>query len=226
MFIVGLTGGIATGKSTVSQMLADLGCPIIDADVIARQVVEPGTKAWKKIQQTFGQDVFHENGQLNREKLGQIIFADSSKRTALNRITHPEIQKTMMWKLFMLFIKGHQFAVLDTPLLFESNKMVPYMAFTIVVSCKPEQQLERLKARNQLSENEALQRINSQMSLDEKCRLATFVIDNSGDLDQTKKQVLEIHKKLRSSRRHWKLRLALFSVIVVFVSVISYLIVK
>ncbi|XP_045169007.2 dephospho-CoA kinase domain-containing protein-like [Mercenaria mercenaria] len=226
MFIIGLTGGISTGKSTVSQMFKELGCPIVDADVIAREVVEPGTKGWEKIRKTFGEDVFHDDGHLNREKLGQLIFADSDKRVALNKITHPEIQKVMMWKLFMLFAKGHQFAILDTPLLFESNKMVPYMAYTIVISCTPEQQLSRLQARNKLSEDDAMQRINSQMSLDEKCRLATFVIDNSGDIANTRQQVLEIHKKLCSSRRHWKLRIVLLSVIIVFVSVIGYLVAR
>ncbi|KAL4222769.1 hypothetical protein ACF0H5_018809 [Mactra antiquata] len=226
MFIVGLTGGIATGKSTVSQMLKELSCPIIDADLIAREVVEPGTIGWEKIRDEFGADVFHKDGKLDREKLGKIIFADNEKRRKLNQITHPEIQKSMMWKLFYCFLKGYQFAILDTPLLFESKKMLPYMSYTVVVTCSSEQQLTRLQSRNNLTTEEAEQRINAQMSLDEKCRLATYVIDNNGSIEDTKKQVVALYELLCESKKQWKLRIVLFSVFALLGSVMAAFVLK
>ncbi|VDI01214.1 dephospho-CoA kinase [Mytilus galloprovincialis] len=211
MFLVGLTGGIATGKSTVSKILSEeCGCLILDADLIAREVVLPGTKAWKTIRTQFGDEVFHENGELNREKLGQIIFADASKRRLLNSITHPEIYKSILWKILKAFVRGRQFVILDLPLLFETGKLLPYASYIVVVSCSEEQQKERLMKRNTLSKEDADQRIGSQMSLAEKRRQATYIIDNDADIEYTRQQVKNIHQKLKGSYLHWKTRILLF----------------
>ncbi|KAL3836003.1 hypothetical protein ACJMK2_021458 [Sinanodonta woodiana] len=217
MFLVALTGGIASGKSTVSSMFNELGCPLLDADLVAREVVEPGKTAWKKIRKTFGDVVFLEDGTLNREKLGEIVFGNSEKRKLLNGITHPEIYKVMIRRILWYMLKGSQFLMLDLPLLFESAKMVPYMTFTIVVSCSEEQQLHRLMKRNNFSEEEAMARIKSQMPLEEKCRRATYVIDNSNSIEDTQKQVRILHEKLQRSKAHWKPRLIILSIVVILI---------
>lgn len=229
MFLVGLTGGIATGKSTVLNELQELGVAVVDGDEVARFVVEPGTiqsqlqcadfepcsltcsqfagkPAWHKIKATFGDDVILESGALNRTRLGDIIFNSPEKRRQLNGITHPQIYKEIFRRCMSLIFRGEQFAVLDLPLLFESGYMIPFLHKIIVVRCSPLQQLERLIARNNLTRQEAEARINSQMSLDEKCARAHYVVDNSGDVQATKDQVRRIVEELRSSWAHWKYR--------------------
>jgi dephospho-CoA kinase len=131
--VVGLTGGIATGKSTVSKLLSSRhGIPIIDADVIARQVVEAGTPALSQIVSAFGVDILTEVGTLNRQKLGQIIFNDPDKRKILNKIVHPAVQRAMMWETFKLWIAGHKWCVLDVPLLIEGG-LWKWVAKVVVV---------------------------------------------------------------------------------------------
>jgi len=106
MFLVGLTGGIASGKSTVANIFKEHSVPIIDADVIARKIVEPGEKAWNEIHQEFGDDVFKDNGELDREALGKVIFSNSSKRVSLNKITHPKIERMIHWQIIKYFFEG------------------------------------------------------------------------------------------------------------------------
>lgn len=211
MFLVGLTGGIASGKSTVSKEFKSLGCPCVDADLIARKVVEIGEPAYFKVKEVFGGEVFHEDGQLNREQLGTIIFNDSTKRMQLNSILHPAIKKRMLWEIFIYFLKGYQFILLDVPLLFETKQMLPFVSYTIVVYCNEATQLNRLMQRNGLTEEEADVRIKSQMPLSEKCRLGNYIIDNNEDLEQTKQQVASLCSKLKSSKKHYLLRFGLFS---------------
>lgn len=189
MYLIGLTGGIATGKSTVSSAITKFGIEVIDGDQIARKVVEPGTRASMKIRATFGPHVYGENGELNREELGKIIFKDPKQRKLLNSITHPEIYKLIAWRCFVCLWKREKFVVLDLPLLFEAGVVTRILDHIVVVRCTPDQQLDRLMARNDFSEDEALSRIGSQMNLDEKCRRASFVIDNSGTLEETEIQV-------------------------------------
>jgi len=136
MFIVGLTGGIGTGKSTVAKIFMEYGVPVIDADVIAREVVEPGKPAWIKIRNEFGDEVFLDDGQINRAKLGEIIFSDVEKRKLLNQITHPYIHRTIIWKVIKSFFWGHQFVVADLPLLYETGTFLDYLHKIIVVSVK------------------------------------------------------------------------------------------
>ncbi|XP_042241042.1 dephospho-CoA kinase-like [Homarus americanus] len=202
MFLVGLTGGIGTGKSTVSAMIQEMGVPVIDADLIARQIVEPGKKAWKKIRETFGDEMFLESGELDRPKLSSLVFTDAEKRKTINKITHPEIYGEIRRQVFRYFLKGEQFVVLDLPLLFESNKVTSYLYKTIVVSCDDETQLERLMDRNQYTEKEAISRIEAQMPLEKKCNMADIIIENSGSLSNTRKQVEGIIKLVRTSNHH------------------------
>lgn len=189
--IIGLTGGIASGKSTVSNMFKERGFSIVDADIAARVVVEPGKDAYKQIVQYFGEDILLQDGQINRSKLGRIIFHNEEKRQKLNSIVHPAVRKQMEeWKEEALQ-KGKNTIIYDIPLLYESN-LVHLVEKTIVVYVKPHVQLSRLMARNQLSKEEANARIQSQIPLDEKVKLADAVIDNNGSRDDTEKQVEEI----------------------------------
>ena len=215
MYLVGLTGGIGSGKSTVSQMLGDIGIDVIDADLIARQVVRPGMKAWKLIRKHFGNEVILDSGEIDRKKLSEIIFADEDKRRLLNNITHPEIYKQIFKQLLIYLLLWRQFVVMDLPLLFESGAMVRYISKVIVVKCSRQQQVARLVNRNNYSESESISRIDAQMPLDKKCQMADLVIDNSGQLNETRSQVEEVVQLLRSSYQQWWLRTALLVVIAI-----------
>lgn len=187
MIVVGLTGGIATGKSTVSNLLRARGVPLIDADVIARQVVEPGTPALAKIQAYFGDAVIQPDGTLDRKKLGTIIFDDEEKRRKLNGIVHPAVRWAMLWLVLGYWIRGNKYCVLDVPLLIEGSlwKMVGKV---VVVYCSVELQLLRLMLRDNSSREDASSRLNSQLPIAEKVKYADIVIDNSGT-----RQELEAH---------------------------------
>ncbi|KAG0719984.1 Dephospho-CoA kinase domain-containing protein [Chionoecetes opilio] len=206
MFVVGVSGGIATGKSTVTAIMKEMGVPLVDADVIARQIVEPGRRAWTKIKTAFGEEVFLESGEINREALGKMVFSDAEKRKIINKITHPEIYREIQWQVLRQFLRGEQFVVLDLPLLFENEKFASYLYKTIVVACEDEIQLDRLMARNGYTQKEAIARIETQMPLEQKCKMASFVVENSGSQAATRVQVEGIVKYLRSSRQHLYLR--------------------
>ncbi|KAL4660509.1 Dephospho-CoA kinase domain-containing protein-like [Arapaima gigas] len=199
MFLVGLTGGIASGKSTVSSVLRELGCPVIEADVVARQVVQPNSSAYHHIVQHFGPEVLLENGEIDRQKLGQIIFSDTEKRRLLNSITHPEIHKAMLKHILLYFLRGYRYVILDVPLLFETRRLTHFLNHTVVVYCDPATQLSRLMQRDGLTQEEAEQRIATQMPLKEKRGLAKHVIENSGSREDTHRQVLRLHSKLEDS---------------------------
>eukprot|EP00058_Branchiostoma_floridae_P001550 XP_002587038.1 hypothetical protein BRAFLDRAFT_281037 [Branchiostoma floridae] len=202
MLLVGLTGSIATGKSTVSSMFKELGVPVVDADQIAKDVVEPGMPAYKKIVAHFGGEILQEDGQLNRERLGEIIFSDEQERKVLNSLTHPAIHREMVWQVIKLFCQGHKYTILDVPLLFETGrKLQTYLYTTVVVSCDEETQLDRLMARNNYNKDKAVKRVQAQMPLKKKIELANHIIENSGELEFTKEQVLLLHQRLCSSYR-------------------------
>ncbi|XP_012887387.1 PREDICTED: dephospho-CoA kinase domain-containing protein [Dipodomys ordii] len=133
MFLVGLTGGIASGKSSVIQVFQQLGCAVIDVDVIARHVVQPGYPAHQRIVEAFGTEVLLEDGNINRKVLGDLIFNQPDQRQLLNSITHPEIHKEMMKETFKYFLRGYRYVILDIPLLFETKKLLKYMKHTVVV---------------------------------------------------------------------------------------------
>lgn len=192
--VIGLTGSIATGKSTVASMFMDLGIPVIDADRIAREVVEPGEEAYKKVVETFGEEILLEDRSLNRPKLGRIVFSDEEKRNQLNSIVHPAIRKRMLEKRDAYLKKGERCVVLDIPLLFES-KLEHFVDKIIVVYVDENVQLKRLLERNQLTKEEALQRIRSQMPVKDKLELADAAIDNNGTIEHSFKQLKEILQK-------------------------------
>ncbi|AMA73956.1 MULTISPECIES: dephospho-CoA kinase [Aneurinibacillus] len=196
--IVGLTGGIACGKSTISRMLAERDARIIDADIIAREVVRPGEEAWSLIVERFGRGILLDSEEIDRVKLGSIVFADEKARLALNDIVHPAVRQRMRQLTQEAQEEGVSLIVLDIPLLYES-KLEYMVEKVIVVYCTPEQQLERLIKRNGFSAEEARRRIASQMPVEEKKLRADYVIDNSGTLKETEEQVDELMEQLLSS---------------------------
>jgi len=192
--VVGLTGGIASGKSTVANMLKEQSIPVIDADVIARDVVAVGEKAYEQIVEAFGEEVLNEDKSINRAKLGSIIFQDEPKRKKLNEIVHPAVRKEMMRQQELYRNENKPLIVLDIPLLFESN-LTHLVEKIIVVYVDENTQLDRLKKRNGYSTKEALSRINAQMPLREKVTKADEVINNNGTMEESKEQLLAILEK-------------------------------
>ncbi|WP_391202488.1 dephospho-CoA kinase [Psychrobacillus sp. L4] len=189
--IIGLTGSIASGKSTVSKMLKELGYPIIDADLVARIVVEKGTETLEAIKDIFGEVVISKDGTLNREKLGDIIFSSPHDRKQLNDIMHPAIREEMLRQKDVLLQDGYNTIVMDIPLLFES-KLQSYVNKILVVTVTEETQLVRLMARNNYSLEDAKARIQSQLPLSIKEKGADAVIYNNGTLEDTNEQLKKI----------------------------------
>lgn len=192
--IIGLTGSIASGKSTVAKMITALGLPIVDADIVARDVVEPGAETLTLIAEQFGQDILLEDGTLNRVKLGDIIFHEPSKRKILNDIMHPAIRQEMLRQRDAYIEAGNKHVVMDIPLLFES-KLQHYVERIIVVSVSEEVQLRRLMKRNNLSKEDALARMHSQLPMSVKEKGADAVIYNNENLGQTEEQLKKILTK-------------------------------
>jgi len=198
MLLVGLTGGIATGKSLVSEILRGLGAYIIDADKIAREVVEPQKPAWLEIVEFFGKDIINKDRTINRKRLGEIVFNDPLKKRKLEEIVHPRVieEENRMLKEY-LKIKPDGIVIIDAALLIEagSHKRVDKL---IVVYADKETQTKRLMERDGLSRTDAEKRIASQMPLDEKVKMADFVIDNSKGIEGTQRQTIDIFNKLRN----------------------------
>jgi len=189
--MIGLTGGIASGKSTVSNMLKGMGFAILDADIASRIVVEPGQKAYDQIVETFGRDILNGDETINRSTLGSIIFNDEDKRKQLNSIVHPAVRECLNdWKIQALE-QGKNTIIYDIPLLYESN-LTYLVEKVIVIFVDPDIQLKRLLNRNGLTEEAALARIGSQLPLQEKVERADAVIDNNGTIDETERQINEL----------------------------------
>lgn len=189
--IIGLTGSIASGKSTVANMLKEMDFPIIDADLVARIVVEKGTATLEAIKETFGTGVIRENGALNREALGEIIFSNPSKRKQLNDIMHPAIRAEMLAQKENLVQQGYPVIIMDIPLLFES-RLQSFVDKILVVTVTEQTQLERLMARNGFTQEEAKLRIQSQLPLSVKEEGADAVIYNNGTIEDSKQQLKKI----------------------------------
>jgi len=203
---VGLTGGIATGKSTVSTLLRAHNIPIIDADVLARQVVLPGTPALQKIVKHFGEDILQPDGSLDRAKLGSVVFSDERQRKVLNGIVHPAVRRAMLWGVLGCWWRGEPLCVLDVPLLIEGG-LWRFVETVVVVYCSPEIQLQRLMARDRSSREAATGRLNAQLPIGEKVDYADIVIDNSGSLQELEGQIKSLITKLRR-KAGWSWRIS------------------
>ncbi len=193
MKVLGLTGGIGSGKSMVLSMFANMGAEVIDADQLAREVVEPGQPALEEIATAFGRDMLMPDGRLDRGKLARIIFADPVARARLNAITHPRIQERMATEMAL---RGSRpgLLIVDIPLLYENDRS-DTVESVIVVWVDAKTQLRRLTERDGLTPDEARQRIAAQMPLDEKRARADLVVDNSGSRENTRRQVEVIYRR-------------------------------
>ena len=178
MTVIVLTGGLASGKSTVTRYLRSKGYPVIDLDVIAHQVVQAGSPGLALLVQHFGQNILSEDGELNRAMMGQMLFTNPQVKEKVNQLLHPLIFKQMDEEIEAERLAGSQLVFLDIPLFFESPSAFDYDQVWVVY-VEPEVQIDRLMARNQLTRQQAMDRINSQMSLAEKAKIADQVLDNS-----------------------------------------------
>lgn len=200
--IVGLTGGIVVGKSTVASMFRDLGAKIIDADKLGHSVILPNKPVWKKIVKIFGKDILQNDLTIDREKLGKIVFANQALLKKLNEITHPEITKIIKKEINLARNATNnqgKVLIVDAALIYEA-KIDRFMDKIIVVYIDEDEQIKRLIKRNNLSKEEALQRIKSQMPMKEKVKMTDYVIDNSNSLDKTREQVEKIWQSLVSQK--------------------------
>jgi dephospho-CoA kinase len=204
--LVGLTGGIATGKSTVTALLASPSVRVVDADALAREVVEPGTPAYARIVAEFGRDVLQPDGRLDRARVGQIVFPDPAKRKWLESVTHPAIRARFERIMADLERQGFDGIVIwDAALLVESGGHTK-MDKVVVVTTDPDTQLRRLMARDGSSEAAARARTASQMPLAVKARAGDYVIDNSGTREQTEARVREVYRALLEDLRQLQAR--------------------
>jgi len=205
MIIVGLTGSVGTGKSTVANLFKELGAYVVDWDELAREVTRPHLKTWKEIVEYFGKDFLNEDLTINRQKLAEIVFSDKEKVAKLNQIVHPEVFKED--ERITNEIKSldpDALIIKDIPLLFELTRPI-FVDKVVVVSASEQTQLRRLEEKG-MSREDAQNRIKSQLPLEEKIESADFVINNDGPLEETKKQVEEIYSLLRKGEQHGKQR--------------------
>ena len=191
MHVFGLTGGIASGKSTVSEQFRQMGLPVVDADKLARDVVEPGTYGLAKIVETFGPDVLDEHGALDRKRMGARVFADPAARKQLNAIVHPAIAEASATLLGVHSAAGEPLVCYDAALLVEGGRH-EMMRPLVVVSAPVEAQIARSMARDRATREEVEARIDAQMPLDKKIEAADFVIENDAGLDELKARVVEV----------------------------------
>ena len=198
MKLVGLTGGIASGKSTVAEILKRQGAAIINADVLAREVVEPGHQAWTEIVNTFGTAVLQPDRALDRQKLRAIIFDDPDARKKLESIIHPQVRAVAEQRIREHAAAGYAVIVYEVPLLFEGN-LQEWLRPVILVACDVDTQRNRLQSRDNLSAAQAQKHIDAQMSLEAKRRLADYVIENNGSLEDLKRQVQAVLEKIKTT---------------------------
>lgn len=197
MYLVGVTGGIGSGKSAVAARFLERGAALIDADVVARQVVLPGTKGWDDIVAHFGMGILDERGFVDRPKLGRIVFADPQQRRKLNSITHPRVAEEIAARLAALQ-RTDGLVILDVPLLVEAGIDRAYRA-VVVVAAQPQTQLRRLIELRGMDPVEARQRIDAQAPLEDKLALATHVIWNEGSLDELRDRADEVFDELSAA---------------------------
>lgn len=177
--VIGLTGGIASGKSTVSELLTAFGFKVVDADTAAREAVAKGTPGIAKVKEVFGEEAIDENGEMDRKYMGELVFNNPGERIKLNEIVHPKVREIMEEKKEQFLNEGHN-VIMDIPLLFE-NELQDTVDEVWLVYTSESIQIDRLMERNDLTQEEAKARVYSQISIDKKSRMADHVIDNLGD---------------------------------------------
>ena len=198
MKLVGLTGGIASGKSTVAKILQSLGAAIVNADDLAREVVEPGHEAWKEIVAAFGADILQSDQTLDRQKLRTLIFNQPEARKRLESIIHPRVRALAEERIRDYAAAGYPVAIYEVPLLFEGN-LQEWLRPVILVACDVETQTARLQNRDHLTAADAEKHIAAQMSLKDKRRLADYVIENNGSLEDLERQTRQILEELKTT---------------------------
>ncbi|HZD41551.1 MAG TPA: dephospho-CoA kinase [Terriglobales bacterium] len=191
MKLIGLTGGIASGKSTVAAILARLGAAVINADELSREVVQPGKEAWKEIVDLFGPEILQKDNTLDRRKLRKIVFDRPAARKQLEAIIHPRVRALAEAKIQELATAGHSVIVYEVPLLFEVQ-LHHWLRPVILVACDANTQKTRLRQRDRLTETEAQKHIKAQMSLDEKRKLADYIIENNGSFEELEHRVQSV----------------------------------
>ncbi|GAU77400.1 dephospho-CoA kinase [Fusibacter sp. 3D3] len=193
--LVGITGGIGSGKSAASSIIKKLGYPVVDADVISRQILEKGTMAYKKVVEAFGTQILLEEGQINRTYLGEMIFNNALERQKLNAIVHPAVYEAIKSEINRLS-EAHQLIFVDVPLLFENGRADDYDEVW-VINASDAIRIERICKRDHVDEAYAILKIKAQMSLAEKAKLATRVIENEGALESLEKSVVALLNSIK-----------------------------
>ena len=195
MRVFGLTGNIGSGKSTVAAMLREAGIPVLDADRISREVTAPGGRAYDVVVQTFGRGIVRDDGSIDRKRLGEIVFTDPQLRSKLEAITHPAILEAIKEALSGIEREGHRIAVVEATLIHESGRKGLFEA-VISVTCDRETAISRLVARDGMTRGQAEARLRAQMDADRKAGASDYVIDNSGSLDETRRQAVALARVL------------------------------
>jgi dephospho-CoA kinase len=196
--LIGLTGGIASGKSTVAKILEQLGAAVVNADALAREVVEPGRDAWKEIVDAFGAEVLQPDQSLDRQKLRAIIFNNPEARKKLESIIHPRVRALAEERIRQHAAAGYEVVVYEVPLLFEGN-LQDLLRPVILVACDIDTQRRRLQQRDRLNAATAQKQIDAQMSLEKKRRLADYIIENDGGMDDLERQVRAVLEKIKAT---------------------------
>ena len=198
MRVFGLTGNIGSGKSTVAAMLREAGVPVLDADRISREVTAPGGRAYDAVVQAFGGGIVRDDGSIDRKRLGEIVFSDPASRERLERITHPAILEAMKEAIAGIEREGHRAAVVEATLIHESGRKGLSEA-VISVTCDRETAISRLAARDGMSRGDAEARLRAQMDADRKAGASDYVIDNSGSMEETRRQVVALVQVLQET---------------------------
>jgi dephospho-CoA kinase len=202
MLTMGLTGGIAAGKNSVAKILEGLGAFIIDADITSRELVKSGSCAWQEIVHAFGRDILDDNEEIDRKKLGKAVFKDSKKREALNNILHPKIIEEEWKEVSSINRKNpNSLIVINAALLIESGNYKD-VDIVVLVTAKVDTMIERMMMRDNFSKEEAMSRLNAQMSIKEKQRFADYVIENDGSLQELGKKVLQLTSKIQNDYKN------------------------
>ena len=198
MLVLGLTGNIGCGKSSVYTIFMENNIKVVDADIVARQIFDD-KNLLNEVFSTFGESIKNQDGSLNRRALGNIVFNDDEKLILLNNLTHPKIKQKILSKVEEYKNQGEKIVVIDAALLIEDD-YIPYIQKLILITCRKEIQINRIIARDNCTKEEAISRINSQMSQEEKVKFADYIIDNSNSFEELQKKVLELISVLQGER--------------------------